>query len=251
MWMLLHGFTGSAETWDEVVELAVFDQEPLRPSLAGHGNLDELPSSFEAELSRLASIASESERPRFLCGYSLGARLALGLLLSRPELFDAAVLIGVHPGLEDDATRGQRRKLDAERAGMLRQEGLDAFVAAWERLPLFESQRELPEAALQRQRSMRLSKEPEGLARSLELLGLAEMPSYRAGVASLALPVIWMAGSRDAKFRDLALELAGSHPAGEARIVEGAGHNLPLEAPGAVAAALKHAEQRVGGEAKP
>ncbi|HSN83331.1 MAG TPA: alpha/beta fold hydrolase [Polyangiales bacterium] len=244
MWVLLHGFTGSPESWHRVIEKAELRDDPLIPALTGHGPKwrDIEAHSFEGEVSRLADMVSELERPRLIAGYSMGARLALGLLVTYPGLFDAAVLIGVHPGLADESAVTARRALDQERARFLRSEGLDAFVQRWEREPLFRTQRSLPATLIERQRILRLSHEAEGLAHALEVLGLAEMPNYGAAMDRIDVPVITMAGSHDSKFSQLARAMAREHAVVQERIIDGAGHNLLLEAPAAVAQALADAE---------
>lgn len=249
MWVLLHGFTGSPASWDEVVARMSPKEPPLRPTLIGHGV--EAPAlqsaSFDDELSRLADQISRSPGPRLIAGYSMGARVALGLVVTRPALFEAAVLIGVHPGLADDAARSERQSLDAARARQLRTEGIQSFVGRWEKQPLFETQRTLSNQALERQRAIRLGHDPEGLARALEVLGLAQMPDYGPKLAGTPIPVVLMAGSLDSKFADLARTAAGRRGPVRARIIEGAGHNLLVEAPGEVAAELI----RVETEARP
>lgn len=246
MWLLLHGFTGSPESWNRVVEQSELGTSKI-PFLAGHGCDWQIRvvDSFEDEVTRLVSLLSGAERPRLLCGYSLGARLALGLLNREPKLFDAAVLIGVHPGLHEQAARAERRETDARRARSLREEGLEAFVAAWEKLPLFASQCSLPAEVLAVQRRTRLAQDPEGLARSLEVLGLAEMPDYGPVIESLEVPMTLMTGSLDSKFSRIAEELADENVHIEAEIVAGVGHNVLVEAPAVVAATLKRVEEMV------
>lgn len=249
MWLLLHGFTGSPESWSRVLSCAELDQTPLTPTLAGHG-LDwqsRAVQSFDSEVTRLAALASSAGPPRLLCGYSMGARVALGLLVRQPHLFDAALLIGLHPGLSDEAARAERRNADAGRARLLRQNGLETFVTAWEELPLFASQRGLPREALAGQRSIRLDHDAEGLARSLEVLGLAEMPDHRASMASIDLSISLMTGSRDRKFFEIAKALDEENTRVHAEVVESVGHNVVLEAPAAVAAAMKRIAQGVRG----
>lgn len=247
MWLWLHGFTGSPRSFDAVAARATLDSEPLAPWLLGHGRdwQRREVGSFEGEVLRLASIAADQPRPRLLCGYSLGARVALGLLAAHPSHFDAAVLIGVHPGLTDDHARAARRGDDARLVRMLRNEGLDAFVRHWESLPLFASQRELPRETLDRQREIRLDHDAEGLARSLEVLGLAEMPDLRPSIGTLGLPVTLVAGSEDAKFERLAQTVAEKHPHVNVEMIDGVGHNVVLEAPHAIAAVLERTAQRV------
>jgi len=247
MWMLLHGFSGSPQGWDQVVARADFDEEPLLPMLLGHGRdwHRAQRGTFDAEVSRLASMALGLARPRLVCGYSMGARLALGMLASHPELWDAALLIGVHPGLADESARTERRELDSSRSQLLRTKGLAAFFDVWENLPLFQSQRDLPDAALARQRAIRLSHDAEGLAHALEVLGLAEMPNYGTALSSSAVPITLIAGARDPKFADIACSFAETNAQIDAVIVEGVGHNVVLEAPDAVVAALRQIERRM------
>lgn len=249
MWLLLHGFTGSPQSWSRVVSGAELDRTSLTPTLLGHG-LDwqsRAVQSFDSEVTRLASLASSDGLPRLLCGYSMGARVALGLLARQPHLFDAALLIGTHPGLPDEAARAERRNVDASRAHLLRHNGLEAFVAAWEELPLFASQRSLPREPLAEQRSIRLDHDAEGLARSLEVLGLAEMPNYRAVIASIDLPITLMTGSLDRKFSEIANALGEENPHVDTEVAQGVGHNVVLEAPAAVAAAMKRVAKGVRG----
>ena len=245
MWMLLHGFTGSPESWSAALERAELVPEPLRPILAGHGPAwrDVEVGTFLAEVRRLSALASSMDAPRFIAGYSLGARLALGILAENPELFEAALLIGVHPGLDGEHARRERRELDAARARLLRADGLEAFVSAWEQQPLFDSQRLLPEHLRAVQRRVRSSHDAEGLARSLESLGLGEMPSYRDAFRSMRVPVTLMTGSLDAKFRDVALDLSERHAHVRALVVQEAGHNLLLESSGEVADAMRAVER--------
>ncbi len=247
MWLLLHGFTGSSRSWSHVIGHADLDSAPITPTLMGHGQGWESRAvpSFEGEVARIAHLASSSSRPRLLCGYSMGARLALGLLVRHPGLFDAALLIGMHPGLPSEAARAERRELDARRAHALREDGLEAFVAEWEQLPLFASQRDLPEAKRAEQRGVRVGHDPEGLARSLEVLGLAEMPDYAGLLASIGVPVTLMVGALDPKFASIADSLTEEAPQLLVSVVEGAGHNVVLQAPLAVVSAMKHIEHGV------
>jgi 2-succinyl-6-hydroxy-2,4-cyclohexadiene-1-carboxylate synthase len=177
----------------------------------------------------------------------MGARVALGLLVRQPHLFDAALLIGVHPGLTDADARAGRHQIDASRARTLREKGLEVFVADWEQLALFASQRDVSRDALAEQRDVRLAQDAEGLARALDVLGLAEMPDYRAAMASLEIPITLMTGSHDSKFSGIAEALAKENAHVDAEVVDGVGHNVVLEAPAAVAAALTSLEERARG----
>lgn len=248
MWMLLHGFTGSPRSWDPVVDRAALELEVSCPPLFGHQRdwRERDVSSFADEVRRLCARAASGRPPRLIAGYSLGARVALGMLATAPELFDGALLIGVHPGFGDGEQRRARRELDAERARLLRTDGVDAFVSHWEEQPLFDTQATLGAEAQARQREIRLSHDAEGLACSLDVLGLGAMPCYADALCATSVPVTLMTGADDTKFRDLAADLADRCAHVESILVEGAGHNLILEAREAVAAALCQVERQVG-----
>ena len=234
MWLLLHGFTGAPASWEPVLDEGDFDPPIVTPFLLGHG-LDwraHQRSTFDAEVDRLAELVAGTEAPRFLAGYSLGARVGLVLLSRHPMLFSGAVLIGARTGLEDLAARDDRREEDARRASVLRGGDLHAFLDAWEKQPLFDTQQSLPERILATQRMVREGHDAEGLAQSLEVLGLGAMPP---SLDFESVPVTLMVGDRDEKFSRIAHRLAEAHPNRRAVLVPGAGHNLLLEAPSAVA----------------
>jgi 2-succinyl-6-hydroxy-2,4-cyclohexadiene-1-carboxylate synthase len=232
--VLLHGFLGAPAAWDAVLA-ALPDHGPVsRPWLPGHGPAPAAPANWE---SAAQSIADSVPAGAVLAGYSLGARLALAATLARPGRARATLLIGGHVGLATAAERAERAALDGQRAAALRGGGLAAFVAAWEALPLFASQCALPAALQARQRAVRLAHDPQALAWAFEVAGLAQMPDLRAAVAAAHQPLCFLTGGLDTRFGALAASLARL-PWVAHRSVPGAGHNLLLEAPAAVAASL-------------
>ena len=240
--ILLHGFTGGISSWDGVTtELGDAGTLHTLPLLGHEASAlrEASPRSFEQELDRLAGLVrARSETRSHLAGYSLGARLALGLLVRHPGLWLSATLIGVHPGLHTEAERSERRAADAKWQALLTARGIQAFVAAWEAQPLFTARGTVSESLLSAQRALRLSHRPEGLARSLEVVGLGVMPNYWPKLARLTQPVTLLTGALDTKFSALASRAAPQIPRGRWASVPAAGHNLLLEAPRAVATYL-------------
>jgi 2-succinyl-6-hydroxy-2,4-cyclohexadiene-1-carboxylate synthase len=234
--LCLHGFTGSPESFAEVRERLA--SRPVScPALVGHGERAPEIDSFEAEVDRLARLLPEE--PVTLVGYSLGARLALGLAVRHPKRVRSAVFIGVHPGLRSSAERDARRTHDRHWIELLETRGLDAFVSEWERQPLFASQAGLPEPARERRQKERRRHDPLELARCLRLTGLAEMPEYWPNLPHLALPVTLLAGEKDEKFRRLAGAAAELLPHARLTIAPGASHDVLLERPDLVAVAIE------------
>lgn len=248
--VLLHGFTGAPASFDELC--AALDArggaalEVHRPELLGHGAPAGDVHTFTDEIERLAAgVEARGLRGAHLCGYSLGARVALGLLAHAPRLFASATLVGVHPGLTTEDERRERRASDERWARLLEERGLEAFLSAWQEQPLFASQATIERAggsdAVARQRLIRRGHDAAGLARSLRVLGLAEMPSYHGTLLAPPVPTTLVVGADDAKFLALA-RASTAHGAGsKLEVVEGAGHNVVLEAPERLADVLLRA----------
>jgi 2-succinyl-6-hydroxy-2,4-cyclohexadiene-1-carboxylate synthase len=235
--VLIHGFTGSPASFAELARRLVARRPGVRlycPTLLGHAGAcaGPHPERFEQEVDRLASAI---DRARFagshLCGYSLGARVALGLLARHAYLFSGATLIGVHPGLPRLEERAARVGSDERWCQLLMSSGVGAFLEAWQAQPIFRTQRELPEARAAEQRAIRAAHDAGGLIRCLRVLGLGQMPNYRGVLRGAPLAVRLIVGARDDKFVAIARDLASASPRVELDLVAGAGHNVLLETP--------------------
>jgi 2-succinyl-6-hydroxy-2,4-cyclohexadiene-1-carboxylate synthase len=226
----LHGFTGAPASFDALAAALRDDFELTAPAISGHAGAGfDGVASFDDEVTRLLDACGSP--PVVLVGYSLGARIALGMLCRAPEKFSAALLLGGHPGLTDESERAARIRSDARLAALLRERGLDAFLAEWESQPLFATQSSLGTAPLAAQRAVRLTHDASGLARSLELFGLGQMPERWSALPGLQVPITLGAGELDTKFTELARRAARALPRGIVSIVQGAGHNVLLERP--------------------
>jgi 2-succinyl-6-hydroxy-2,4-cyclohexadiene-1-carboxylate synthase len=233
--LLLHGFTGAPSSWQAVLNELPSDVQAFAPHLTGHGSPPAALSvqSFEAEVDRLASLLSKGSWQ--VAGYSLGARLALGLLARHRDRFERAVLISGRPGLENATERAARVVSDEQLARMLDEQGLAAFVEHWEGLPLFATQAGLDRAAREGERARRSSHEARGLSHSLRVTGLGHMPSYWAELSRITTPIDWVVGALDPAFCALGETVVGKLPNATLCRVDGAGHNLLLERPSEVA----------------
>jgi 2-succinyl-6-hydroxy-2,4-cyclohexadiene-1-carboxylate synthase len=217
-----------------VIPLAVVGHDPALLRLEH--------ATFESEVDRLAArIRDAAREPVEVLGYSMGGRLALGLLARHPALFARAWIIGANPGVASPEEREARARQEAGWAVLLEQRGIEAFVDFWSQLPLFDSQRSLPRAVLERQRARRLRHDPQGLALSLRAVGLAAMPDLRPELQRINAPISFLAGELDGRFLALAREMAWRAPAATVSAIAGSGHNVVLEQPRALAAALMEA----------
>lgn len=135
------------------------------------------------------------------------------------------------------AARAERVAAD-ERWARSIETDLDGFVDQWARLPLFATQRAAAPAVLAAQQRIRRRHHRQTLARAMRVLSLGAMPDRLPALAGNRVPLVAMAGALDEKFSGLVVRMAERIPHARAVLVPGAGHNVPLEAPAAVAAAL-------------
>jgi 2-succinyl-6-hydroxy-2,4-cyclohexadiene-1-carboxylate synthase len=233
--VLLHGFGGTHRTWDGVVER--LDPERYRPlalDLPGHGGAADHPWPICFEDCVRAVLAAAPERFA-LCGYSLGGRVALHVALAAPERVTRLYVIAANPGIDDVAERAARLASDERLAQRLESGPFEDFIESWRTQPLFaEDPPEVGELARAEQRR----NEPLPLAAAMRGLSVGAMEPLWDRLGELAIPVTFLAGERDAKFRAIGERFVRVCPGARTLVVEG-GHALPLENPQAVAAFLQ------------
>jgi 2-succinyl-6-hydroxy-2,4-cyclohexadiene-1-carboxylate synthase len=180
----LHGFLGAPDVWDAVAS-RVAAVRWVRPWLPGHGPV---PAVYDGDFEAVVDAWLDPVVPAgaVLVGYSMGARLALSYAVRHPGRVRAAVLLSGTAGLSDAAARASRRAEDAARAESLRRDGVDAFVTAWEAMPMWASQAGLGETVRAAHRARRRGHTAEGLAWSLGALGTGAMPDYAGGGGGVA-----------------------------------------------------------------
>lgn len=227
--VLLHGFTGSSDSWAGIRPALDRAAAAVAFELPGHGRNPRQGSveAFAEELSReLAGRRSD------LLGYSLGARIALRLAVSHPEVIDRLILESPSAGIADPAEREARRRADEQLADRIERDGIEAFVAEWERNPVFAGHVSLHPDVAARQRAIRLAQDPHGLAQSLRLAGQGAMEPLHDRLGEVRAPTLVIAGAVDPA-RPRAELVAAGIPGARLAIVDGAGHTPHLERPDA------------------
>ena len=217
--VVLHGFTGSAASMQPVAEGLRAHHRVLRLELVGHGESD-APRTVEAyrmdacAAQIVAACEALVDGPPHLVGYSMGGRAALAAAIARPTAFRSLLLIGATAGIEPPEARRERIASDEALAARIERDGLEAFVDDWMALPLFASQARLGSEALARARAERLSHQPHGLALSLRGMGGGAQTPLFERLGEISLPTLLVVGEADAKFRDIAAQLAAALPGG-------------------------------------
>lgn len=240
--VLAHGFTQTARSWDTVDTLLRErspDIEIVAVDLPGHGD-----ATAAADLDLWASAAHLAEHggTGTYVGYSMGGRIALHAALVHPERVERLVLIGATAGIDDDTERAERRRADQALADRIERIGTQAFVDEWLTNPLFAGL-----TADTAQRADRLRNTARGLAASLRATGTGTQTPLWNRLGEIEVPVLVLVGERDAKFTALGERLVAGLPHARLAVIPGAGHSVHLEQPTATVDAIVTWHADVGG----
>ena len=146
----LHGFLGRPDDWTK-----------LLPSGALFHSLNALDffndrsiHAFWRWAERFNHKAAIDNAPRVLMGYSLGGRLAMHALILQPDLWDAAVIISAHGGLETAEERQQRCLADEQWAIRFENEPWQTLMQAWNTREVFREDAFNLDSAIQDAKAM-------------------------------------------------------------------------------------------------
>lgn len=234
--LVLHGFTGAAESMSGVSASLCGDRCVARLELLGHGGSDAPDAVAPYAMAACADQIAEAARvlglgrPHLL-GYSMGGRAALAAALSHPDSFSSLVLVGASAGIADAALRAERIESDEALADRIEREGMTAFVDHWMALPIFATQSRLGTRAQMQARTQRLRNQPHGLAGSLRGMGAGAQAPLHDRLDRFIRPVLLVVGREDSKFRRVASSIEGGLKDARTELIDGAGHAVHLEAP--------------------
>lgn len=238
----LHGFTGSAKTWEQVGQL--IPARIVAIDLIGHG-LTAAPKevtyySMEAQIELLEALFERLALVNFtLIGYSMGGRVALSYASRFPDRVTKLILESASPGLASLEERKARKQADDQLADKIEKNGIPSFIDKWEAIPLFASQRNLPIHVQQSVRKERLNQREIGLANSLRGMGTGVMPSLWGKLNNLHIPVLLITGLLDEKFVKLSKQMEEKLPNVKNITVLNVGHAIHVENPTEFATIIK------------
>lgn len=241
--VLLHGFTGCGDVWNDVKSRLENSRRCIAPDLPGHGASEPPFSANEFTFDRMCDFMEDTLRQSGVkradfWGYSMGGRIALHLALRNPERVHRLILESASPGISDIEERTGRRRSDDELAGKMETDGLAIFIDHWLSQPLFDSQRSLAPERQSLGKQLRLRSSAKGLADALRGLSVGRQEPLHDRLKGLAMPVLVVAGELDSKYRGIGEEMARSIPDSQFRIIPGAGHAPHWEKPEETAAVV-------------
>lgn len=230
----LHGFTLTGAQFEPLGDDAL---QIHAADLPGHGETRVRPIDVPTTVGATARWLASFGHPVPLVGYSQGGRMALLTALDHPELVERLVLISASPGIPGDAAREERRAHDQALADHIEAVGTNVFLDEWLNGPIAGTGH-LDDETRQRDRAVRSVNTPSGLAAALRGLGQGAQPYVGDRLGELEMPVLTVSGSADTAYTQLAREMAEVAPHGTHVSIDGAGHNVILDAPQALVSSL-------------
>ncbi|WP_284141474.1 2-succinyl-6-hydroxy-2,4-cyclohexadiene-1-carboxylate synthase [Virgibacillus sp. LDC-1] len=231
--VLLHGFTGSNGTWESFKATYAAQYMVITIDLPGHGKtISNTPKTMEACCHDLNELFCHLKLSKIhLVGYSMGGRAALSFAMLYSEMIQTLTLESASPGLHTEEERSKRKAHDDHLAARILKEGLEKFLRYWEQIPLFHSQRRLPEPIQEKLHQERFAQEERGLANSLRFMGTGCQPSWWEELKGFTNDVLLLVGELDEKFIGINQEMHKLFPNSKLTIVPDAGHAIHLEQP--------------------
>jgi 2-succinyl-6-hydroxy-2,4-cyclohexadiene-1-carboxylate synthase len=234
--LLLHGFMGNINEFDEAIKLLGDDFSYLTVDLPGHGKTQVLGGdeyySMENTAQGLINLLDELQITKcFLVGYSMGGRLALYLTLHFPKRFYQAVLESASPGLPTEVERLERVKRDAQiskkLARSLAKLDFAEFLLNWYSQPIFGNIKYHQEFGSMLE--SRLQNQPLELVKSLQFMGTGSQSSLWKKLKTNLVPILLLVGEYDNKFIKINREMAQVSPIARLNIISNSAHNIHFE----------------------
>lgn len=256
--VFLHGLLGSGQDWRTVIAQLSNQYQCITIDLPGHGlsalvepscgtNTVTEYSGFESvHQALLATLAHRNISDYVLIGYSMGARLAmfhammvdiksndsvfsLSSQVSQSPRLTKVLLEGGHFGLPE-TERAERYQNDQQWAAHFSREPLVTVLQDWYQQSVFASLTTEQRQHLVLKRSDNLG---AGIATMLLATSLAKQPQMLPILQKISLPIRYLCGEKDQKFKQLAIDSKLDF-----QVIKDAGHNIHIEQPVAFAHAL-------------
>ncbi len=216
----LNGFLGKCADWDLL-------NSPLLP-LTKIFPIDlyqiAVPSlGFECWAKNLNHRAQKDSFPRILLGYSLGGRLALHALLQQPHVWDGAIFISTHEGLEHPVQKQMRFKEDLVWSEKFESEPWLELIQRWNSREAFTHSTKLERNEEDFSRKV--------LSETLQYWSLGKQNFLLPALMELSTPILWLVGEKDKAYCLRAEALKLFHPKSKVVIIPQAGHRILWDQP--------------------
>lgn len=212
----LPGFLGMPADWDGLFpgystfkSIELF-KSPIRP-------LWDWARDFNASCKR-------DSQPKVLLGYSLGARLAMHALLLEPSLWEGAILVSGHVGLNAAEDRRRRKESDQGWAKRFLEEPWDDLMRDWNAQKVFA----FGCNAFHRSEN---DYDRSHLSQAIATWSLGNQEPLKERLEMVQRPILYVAGKEDPPYVEMAHSLRLQDISSEVRVLPHAGHRAPWDQP--------------------
>ena len=234
--LFIHGFTGSANDWKDVVQKIDkrFNKSAL--DLIGHGKSSS-PSSInyymaDSLITQIEQVINHLRlKEVILCGYSMGGRVALNFAIAKPNMVRGLILESASAGIKNEKEREARKNSDEELVSYIESNSTEDFAAKWLDQELFGTLRRFSNDRLKHIKEEKAKNSKIGLINSLKGFGTGVMPYLGSELPKLKTPIFLITGGLDDKFTQINLNLKKLLPSAKHKIISTSGHNTHLEEP--------------------
>jgi len=232
--LFLHGFTGSANDWNFILDKLPAKYFPFAVDLIGHGDTDspEIEDEYTCTsiVRHINSILNHFGFQKIIiAGYSMGGRAAISFSLKNHHKVIAGIFESSTAGIEDIEAKKERVEHDFILAEKIRKEGVESFLEYWFNSPMFSSLQNLN--SFEVLRSKRSQNTITGLANSLSAFSTGLMNSYWNLIHVLEFPILLITGENDEKYTDINKRMKIKFRNAFHKIIPQAGHNTHIEKP--------------------
>ncbi len=232
--IMFHGFMGSGQSFDPLIQLLNPFCNPVTIDLIGHGRTggpeNPIRYSVEKQIFDIRSILDRIKlSPLIIYGYSMGGRLVLNLLSEISNYFHGVILESTTCGIKNPDERKKRAGIDENRVREI-EKNFAAFLDKWMTLPLF-SNINRSSFALENYNKVMRSQNPLLLAASLRGFGTGNMESVCNRLSSIDHRVLLIAGNKDSKFVRIHRKMDQLLPDSNSIEIDEAGHRVHLDQP--------------------
>ena len=230
--VFLHYFGGSGRAWAQVAALLADRWRCVMPDLRGFGASDAVPDSYDVNdaADEVLALVHAMGIERFgLVGHSMGGKIAMTVAALQPPGLTHLVLLAPSPPTPEPMGPSDRAKMLASQSSR---------EAARETARKGNGQ-PLPAALVQQVVDDQLRTSP---AAWRWWLTSGSCESVEVGMAQITVPVQVLSGTLDTNIPTAVIEreVMGHLPQAQLHRLTGCGHLLPLEAPQAVAQAIRN-----------
>jgi len=237
----LHGFAENLTTWEYI---RFEDYQMILVDLIGHGKSDKPysihPYRLPAMVRHVHMLVQHMDLQKYaMLGYSMGGRIALAYALAYSQEIDLLILESASYGECGLVNRIRRRRNDQQLARSIREKGIEWFNRYWSGLDIFASQMKLSEDVRDEIGKRRSLNAPHALANTLLGSGQGMFPCLIKKIGELAMPVLYINGEYDTKYRQMGRKFKQLNPGIVQTTIPGVGHNTHIEDPQAFSEAIK------------